>query len=253
MLLNEAIYELYVNHGILTPEFTIDTTPETILKKLTETGIKYTWETIKEEKINGKQSVIEVKVYLPSHILYGRHVYETEADASTVHLYAISNAIKNIVSNADVKPAIQEQPKPVQQSSSANTPLSQEDVLNMMMQQQNQNTDLTTAEQFNNDNREEIPFEDVKMDIEELNNLLSGTTKTQEQPQSVQQSVSHGFTQDQINAINDFKRKMNITNDAMLGNYINSWDNKLSRKEDLNPSNIDSFIQWTQSVGKAPC
>ena len=252
-MLSEAIINFYTDHGVLTPEFTVDTTPETILTELTKTGIKYTWETVKDQRIDDTLSVIEVRVYLPSHILYGRHVYET-TNAHSAHLYAISNAIKTIVSEKEnVKPVIQEQSKPVQQPSSTNTPLSQEDVLNMMMQQQNQNTDLTTAEQFNNDNREEIPFEDVKMDIEELNNLLSGTTKTQEQPQPVQQSVSYGFTQDQINAINEFKRKMNITNDAMLGNYINSWDNKLSRKEDLNPSNIDSFIQWTQSVGKAPC
>jgi hypothetical protein len=35
-----------------------------------------------------------------------------------------------------------------------------------------------TVEQFNNDPREQIPFDDVDMDLNELNNLLSGTTSS---------------------------------------------------------------------------
>lgn len=252
-MLDGAIMELYCNNGIV-KDLPIDvTTPKTVLDQLTKTGIKYTWETVKDERIDNQQSVIEVRIYLPGNILYGRYVYKT-TEASDAHLYAINNAIKMIVPVYEsVKPVEQIEQTPVQQSSQTNTPLSQEEILNMVQQQ---NTKITTAEQFNNDTRKEIPFEDVDMDLNELNNLLSGNpvSKTYEEPQPIQQPVSsHGFTQVQINAINEFKQRMNITSDAMLGNYINSWNNKLSKKEDLNPENIDSFIQWTQTVGKAPC
>ncbi len=257
-MLNEAIIELYTNNGILKPEFAIDTTPEKILENLSLANIKYTWETVKEEKLNSFQSVIEVRVYLPNHIAYGRHVYDTETGALNAHLYAISNAIKSIIisDNTNTK---KEQPQQSVSSTQQNpTPLSQEEILNMVQQQNEQNNKITTAEQFENDPREQIPFDDVDMDLNELNNLLSGKASSKtydtEQPQQPSpQPVSYGFTQNQIVAMNEFKQRLNITNDAMLGNYINSWDNKLSKKEDLTPTNIDSFIEWTHTVGKAPC
>ena len=251
-MLNEALYEMYVNNGILKEFPTIDIKPKTILQNLTNAGIKYTWETVRDERLDNIQSVIEVRVYLPGHILYGRHVYKT-ADASNAHLYAITNAIQIIVPNKQVE-QLSQTITPVQQQLSQ--VLSQEEILNMVQQ----NNKITTAEQFEKDPREEIPFDEVDMDLNELDNLLSGkaaskvygTEQQSSQPQQ-QQVVSHGFTQNQINAINEFKQRLNITNDTMLGNYINSWDNKLSKKEDLNPSNIDAFIEWTKSVGKAPC
>lgn len=255
-MLNEALYEMYINNGILKEFPTIDIKPKTILQNLTNAGIKYTWETVRDERLDNIQSVIEVRVYLPGHILYGRHVYKT-ADASNAHLYAITNAIQIIVPNKQVEQLSQtitpvQQPQPVQQQSSQ--VLSQEEILNMVQQ----NSKITTAEQFEKDPREKIPFDEMDMDLNELDNLLSGKAAskvygTEQQSQPQQQVVSHGFTQNQINAINEFKQRLNITNDTMLGNYINSWDNKLSKKEDLNPSNIDAFIEWTKSVGKAPC
>lgn len=249
-MLNEALYEMYVNNGILKEFSIIDIKPKTILQNLTNAGIKYTWETVRDERLDNIQSVIEVRVYLPGHILYGRHVYKT-ADASDAHLYAITNAIQIIVSNKQTEQSIQPTT-----STQQSQPLSQEEILNMVQE----NSKITTAEQFEKDPREEIPFDEVDMDLNELDKLLSGnaaskvygTEQQSSQPQQ-QQIVSHGFTQNQINAINEFKQRLNITNDTMLGNYINSWDNKLSKKEDLNPSNIDAFIEWTKSVGKAPC
>ena len=260
-MLNETITELYCNNGIV-KEINVNTNkPKTILNQLTEAGIKYTWETVKDERIDNQQSVIEVRVYLPGNILYGRFVYKT-ADASNAHLYAINEAIKTIVpiqvqENVEQLTNHSEQSVPIATSTQQNaTPLSQEEILNMVQKQNN--SKITTAEQFEKDPREEVPFEDLDMDLNELDKLLSGTSsnnKVYESDKPVQQSqpVSHGFTQEQINEINNFKQRLNITNDTMLGNYINSWDNKFSKKEDLTPANIDSFIEWTHSVGKAPC
>lgn len=253
--MNSIIRDFYVDNGTLPKEFTIDTTPKTILKELTKTGIDYTWETVRDERIDNIQSVIEVRVYLPSNVLYGRHVYKT-ADASDAHLYAISEAIKLIVvedkkekpTNIDLEKTkkietLMSQPtlKPIEQ------PVTQEEILAMI--QQNDNTKITTAEQYNSDVREQIPFDDIELEPEELDKVLFGKTYTPS-PQPV---VSHGFTQAQINAMNEFKQKMSITNDSLLCSYINSWNNKLSKKEDLTPENIDAFIEWTKALGKAPC
>ena len=240
-MLNEALYEMYVNNGILKEFPIIDIKPKTILQNLTNAGIKYTWETVRDERLDNIQSVIEVRVYLPGHILYGRHVYKT-ADASDAHLYAITNAIQIIVPNKQIEQSIQPTV-----STQQSQPLSQEEILNMVQE----NSKITTAEQFEKDPREEIPFDEVDMDLNELDKLLSGNAAskvygTEQQPLQPQQQqvVSHGFTQNQINAINEFKQRLNITNDTMLGNYINSWDNKLSKKEDFSIQNIGFALMF---------
>ena len=83
-MVNEILVNTYCQGN--TPEnLTIDTTkPKTILKQLTNAKIRYTWETVRDERIDNQQSVIEVRVYLTGHILYGRYVYKT-ADASDAH------------------------------------------------------------------------------------------------------------------------------------------------------------------------
>ena len=247
-MLNEAIINLYVNNGTLKHNFNIDTKPENILTNLTLSGIKYTWETVREEKLSNTQSVIEVRVYLPEHIAYGRYVYSnTETQIANAHLYAISNAIKTIVNKQENTKSIEL--KIEQQESIKQQPLSQEEIMNIVKQNNEQQPKITTAEQFVEDERELIPFDEVDLGIEELDKLISGKAYSN----ISQQTNSFGFTQEQINAIKEFKEKMNITSDAVLCSYINSWDSKLSKKEDLTPDNIDAFIEWTKNVGKAPC
>ena len=41
-----------------------------------------------------------------------------------------------------------------------------------------------------------------------------------------------------------------ITNDEMFGNYVNTWDKRLSSKRDINPGNIDAFLDWADSLGE---
>lgn len=260
-MLNETLLATYCHGENIADTLSVDiNSPKTILSQLTNAKVRYTWETVRDERIDNQQSVIEVRVYLSGNILYGRYVYKT-ADASDAHLYAINNAIKTIVPqkvNVEIEeplPFVPEIPctPTVAQTQKTQTPMSQEDILNMLQQAQPTIPQpITTAEQFENDSREEIPFEDINLSPSELDNLLSGTIKSNNTPQPTA-PVSQGFTQEQINAINEFKQRLNITNDAMLGNYINSWDNKYSNKKDLTPANIDSFIEWTKSVGKAPC
>ena len=269
-MISESMIELYCKGKALSQGFSIDTNPNTVLENLTNTGINYSWETIRDERIDNNQSVIEVNVYLPGNILRGRHVYKTEA-AMTAHLHAISNALKLVIktnktSNTVESPVEPFKETPVAYEQTVNVPsvigpimkagplssesLSPDEIMNIV--QQNavapQETKITTVQQFNNDKRSEIPFDDVDLDTSQLDNLIKGTTTSTAQPQG-----KLGFTQEQIQAINEFKQKFSITSDEVLGNYINAWDNKYSRKEDLTPDNINSFLAWTLMLGKAPC
>ena len=203
-----------------TPEIlTIDTTnPKMILQNLTNAKVRYTWETVRDERIDNIQSVIEVRVYLPGHILYGRYVYKT-ADASDAHLYAINDAVKTIIYNTAEaeKPAPISQPTP--QSVPTQQPVTQADILNMLQETGAINTPITTAEQLNNDPRDEVPFEDFALDANELDKLIGGNISTQQSaPAPVQQpqNTVNGFTQEQIQAINNFKQQMGITDDAFM-------------------------------------
>jgi len=256
-MVNETLVNIYCQCSE-PAKLTIDTTkPKMVLEQLTKAQVRYTWETTRDERIDNIQSVIEVRVYLPGHILYGRYVYKT-ADASDAHLYAINNAVKTIMYETTVeaqKTAPASQPVPQLIPTTTPQPATQEDILNMLQETGAISTPVTTAEQLNNDPREELPFEDFALDSNELDKLLSGNAPIQQAaPTPVQpQNTINGFTQEQIQAINNFKQQMGITDDAVLCNYINAWNNKFSKKTDLNPSNIDSFIEWTKSVGKSPC
>lgn len=251
--------ELYCNNGILT-KLSIDTTPKTILKELTKADIKYTWETVKDERIDDIQSVIEVRVYLPGHILYGRHIYKT-ADVSDAHLYAISNAIKIVVREKENPEVIKEEQvqQPVQEpvpnfeekiNTAPSIALSQEEILGMIQQV---DTKITTAEQLNNDPREEIPFEDVALSPDELDNLFNVNNQQQGQPVPQQQVHNTNFTEAQINAVKQIKTNFNITTDESFGNLINAWNKKFTSKRDLTADNVDSFITWANNLGKCPC
>lgn len=257
--ISKQIMELYCDSGILTNEFYIDTTPKTILKELTKTNTKYTWETVRDERIDNIQSVIEVRVYLPGHILYGRHIYKT-ADASDAHLYAISDAIKIIVHEKENPEVIKEEksqpvpmptpvstPQPQIESKQQTQALSQEEILGMIQQA---DTKITTAEQLNNDPREEIPFEEVALSPDELDNLFQSNNQ-QQVPQQVHSNTS--FTEAQINAVRQIKAKFNITEEERFSSLINAWNKKYTSKKDLTPENVDSFIKWANDLGKCPC
>lgn len=258
-MISESMIDLYCKGKTLSQEFSIDTNPINVLENLTNMGIKYSWETIRDERIDNVQSVIEVNVYLPGNILRGRYVYKTEA-ATTAHLHAISNALKliirtnekgNTIQELKEAPVVLEQPMvdsvtkagPIQSES-----LSQDEIMNLVQQNAvvSEKFRITTMEQFNNDKRSEIPFDEVDLDISQLDSLIPSKS-TQSQKGNL------GFTQEQIQGINDFKQKFNIMTDDVLNNYINAWDNKYTKKSDLTPENINSFLDWTLSLGKAPC
>jgi hypothetical protein len=39
----------------------------------------------------------------------------------------------------------------------------------------------------------------------------------------------------------------------MFGNYVNTWDKKLTSKSQITPENVESFLAWTENLGKMDC
>ena len=99
---------------------------------------------------------------------------------------------------------------------------------------------------MNNDNREEIPFEEIQLPESELDKMLSG---------NIQSSVPvtpTSFTQEQIQRMNNFKQKFGIKTDEDFGKFVNAWDKKYSNKRDITPANIESFLKYVEDLGEFP-
>jgi hypothetical protein len=233
-----------------------------VLEELAKAGHPFTWETVSEHGIDENTGVIEVRLYIPGLILYGRKVYSLGTEEfKTAHISALYEAIKPILGATTTvqQSAPVSVQQPVQQSNPIQ-PLSNDEIMNIVQQQSAATQDkeepkkINTAEDWLNDTREEIPFDEVNLSNDELNKLLSGNAQSQPTApvQQTPQQPALGFTPEQIQKMKEFKQRYNITTDEILGSYINAWNNKLSRKEDLNGSNIDSFLEWTTMLGKAP-
>lgn len=247
------------------------------LQWLIEANIPFTWEVVNDMGLFENKRVIEVRVYLVGNVLYGRSVY-TDNEASEAHNKALHNAMKTIAyrdkdslpvsepvalesveqKTQEVKPQMSQAQQANSEKMQPNQALTPDEIMNIVQQNiapqsQAEPVKITTAEQMRNDQREEIPFDEIDMDTNELNNLLSNKQNTtQPQQQAPGQNNNMSFTQEQINAMVDFRNKNNISNDEIFGSYVNAWNNKLSKKTDITPANVDSFIQWTYTLGKAP-
>lgn len=230
---------------------------ETYKEALERNKYKWTYEILNDINIFENKRVITVRVYLANEIRTGRYVY-TENEASQAHYLAIEDALSQMfIFNClqeektlkETQIPVANTEAPVESTQQTVQPLSQEEILNMVMQQ---NTPITTVEQFNNDNREEIPFEEFQLPESELDKMLSGNAQTPVETTPEPQQAPTQFTQEQIQRINNFKQKFNIKTDEEFGKFVNSWDKKYSNKRDITPVNIESFLKHVESLGEFP-
>ena len=248
---------------------------ETYREALTRNNIQWTYEIVNDIAIFDDLRAITVRVYLTGEIRTGRYIYD-KGEAQKAHYLAIEDALSQMTvfvhSNVQ-KP--QEQPQtvsapiqeaPVERTQQTVQPLSQEEILNMVMQQQNTstpqpdtstnttNTPITTVEQLNNDTRNEIPFDDFQLSEDELDKMLGGNAQApvEEQPAPIPQQTSTTFTPEQIQRINNFKQKFGVNTDADFGKYVNAWDKKYTSKRDITPANIESFLKYVEDLGEFP-
>lgn len=234
-------------------------TKTNVLEELTKAEIPYTWETVNDYAINDKKRIIEVRLYLPGNILYGRTCYETLLHTDDAHLIALYEALSILVPTKSQSQPVQQQSVTEESiplaTSNQNKALSNDEIMNIVQQQSaaaKETSQITTAEQMKNDPRTEIPFEEVSLEQEELNKILGSHSQSPVVPEKQTPQNGFGFTQEQIQKVLDFKKTFNVTTDEMFGSYINAWNNKYSKKEDLNGTNIESFLKWVSTLGKAP-
>lgn len=247
---------------------------ETRIEALNRNGIQWTYEILDDINIFTYKRAITVRIYIVGEVRTGRYVY-TENEADKAHYLAVEDALSQLpifIHEHTEKP--QEQPQKVLEETPVaaiptkepqTVPLSQEEILNMVLQQQEvvvqPSVPITTAEQFANETRSEVPFEAIQLPESELDKMLSGNAQspinenkeeplpfiTPPQPQTPMQ-----FTTEQIQRMNNFKQKFGVKNDADFGKYINAWDKKYTSKKDITPANIESFLQYVEKLGEFP-
>lgn len=55
------------------------------------------------------------------------------------------------------------------------------------------------------------------------------------------------YTQEQINRMLSFKQEFNITTNQELIPILKMWDMKITTYKDINPGNIDQFLDWAET------
>lgn len=250
---------------------------ETRREALTRSGVQWTYEIINDIAMFDNLRAITVRVYLTGEIRTGRYVY-SDKEAQTAHYLAIEDALSQmpVFVNSNVQKP-QEQPQsipapiqeaPVERTQQTTQALTQEEILNMIIQQQNTstpqpdtstNTPITTVEQLNNDTREEIPFNEFQLSEDELDKMLGGNAQAPVEeeplpflPETTQPVTPTQFTAEQIQRMNNFKQKFGINSDADFSKFVNAWDKKYSSKRDIIPANIESFLKYVESLGEFP-
>jgi len=229
---------------------------------------QWTWE-LADEKFAMDNTVVctTVTVYTPGKIYTGR-AFNKIKDYHVNHLHAIVDACKSFTNTVSGQSS--QAPQSINPSNLQMTP---DQIMAAVGQTQPQPQQVDTAAQFYNytdaqgNPSTEVPF-DAMTDRchqelqQEMGMINPNQPVPQPIPQQPQQNMADydtpqerlkGFTQRQIDRLNQFKKDFDILNDEMFGNYVNTWDKSLTSKKDIVPSNVESFLAWAENLGKTGC
>jgi hypothetical protein len=242
---------------------------EDIMQSLSNAYPDWTWEVVDDRHLLNDISIITVRVYIPGRVLFGRTSYSLQ-EANEAHYRAIADACKSLNPNKSLikkteQPVAAPQQIPAPSSKPAENIISEQEIMDIVMsnnakvdkqivsdtteQQQPQTGTINSLSELKNDPRTEVPFEEISNQC--FDEMAAAISPAPAKPQPA--NTAHGFSTEQINAMKKIKADFNILNDDMLGNYINSWNPKLSKKSDLTPENVNGFIQWAENLGGCPC
>lgn len=205
----------------------------------------WAWE-VADEKIiedgTGVNVMTTVTLFTPGRIFTGRS-YCKIRDYAVNHLHALVDASKPFTKAGKIQTP---QHNNVQTN---NQPMSADQIMAMVGQTPEPVVD-SAAQFYNYKDEQGRPAEAVP-----FNSMTQNCTNELQQemgmpvPQS-QNVGKHGYTQEQIDRMNKFKRDFDIINDEMFGNYVNTWNKQYTSKKDINPGNIDAFLNWTETLGE---
>lgn len=217
----------------LIPDFTYT---DVIAKLNDKFNTHWAWEVDDERTVqdsSGTCIMTTVTLYTPKKILTGRS-YCKVSQYGDNHLRALYNACLSFIDKST--------------SGQNRTPAN-----DTGMQPQNMTADQIAAATSNNGNfvnnqsdfynyvdnngkaGDSVPFDAMS------NNAVNETSIQPQQPKPTK------FTDEQINAVNEFKRKAEITNQQMFDNWVDRW-HKGWVKKNLTPDNINDFLTFANGL-----
>lgn len=221
---------------------------------------QWTWE-IADERFAMDNTVVctTVTLYTPGRIYTGRSLCKIK-DYETNHLAALLDACQSFIDTQTVQPQ-QPQPNPVNQQ------MTPDQIMNAINQQTNNIPQPNYQGQngaMPNNNQVGTMTDTYQPNLQQNANMSSPVPpqpmNNQYQPQQnmnidydAPQDRYKGFSQRQIDRLNQFKKDFDIINDDMFGNYVNTWDKTLFSKQDIIPANVDGFLNWVENLGKMEC
>jgi hypothetical protein len=239
---NIELTKFFLNDDSLTnkdlmPDFTYT---DVIAKLNDKFGKHWAWEIDDERTVqdsSGTCVMTTVTLYTPKQIFTGRS-YCKVSQYGDNHLRALYNACLSFIDKST--------------SGQNRTPAN-----NTGMQPQNMTADQIAAATSGNGN-----FVNTKADFhnyvdnngkasdsvpfDAMTDNAVNETSIQPNPQPQQQKPT-SFTQEQINAVNEFKRRAEITTLEMFDNWVDRW-HKGWGKKNLTPDNVDSFITFANGL-----
>ena len=210
----------------------------------------WTWELADERFAMDNTTVCTtVTLYTPGRIYTGRSLCKIK-DYSTNHLSAILDACQTFMNKQNLQ---SQQPQQLQSAGQQMTP---DQIMNAIEQQTLQNTNTSIPSQ--SVNKPDMSIIDTEYYL--MNNNQQNSTFSQSS-NNLQSNVDYdapqdrykGFSQRQIDRLNQFKKDFDILNDDIFGNYVNTWDKTLMSKQDITPANVEGFLAWAENLGKMGC
>ena len=214
----------------------------------------WTWE-LADERFALDNTVVctTVTLYTPGRVYTGRYLGKVK-DYATNHLFAILDACQTFMDNgvqtqAPANPAPAQQMTPEQIMSALGQQPQQAAPAPQQPQEIRNLEELNNLKDANGNPVEEVPFDAMSdLCINESQQAM-GMLPDYDTPQD----RLKGFSQHQIDRLNQFKKDFDILNDQMFGNYVNTWDKSLTSKKDITPANANAFLDWAENLGKMGC
>lgn len=210
---------------------------------------------IRDKATNDDNIMTTVTLYMPGGIFTGRSLCFAK-DYANNHLYALVDACKTFTSEikSDKQNQAQETMSQVEQSNSNtdntnNGFMSTEDILNLVQNQQIQQVpkqEINSAAQADN-------YKDSQgrhSDSVPYNNISDKGHQDIIQNQGMAQHRDR-YTSEEIAFLRQMQIDLDIKTPEEFGKYVHSWSKgKLSKKSDINPDNVTSFIEYIKSLGE---
>lgn len=222
---------------------------------------QWTWELSDEKFLLDNTAVsTTITLYTPGKIYTGRS-YVKIKDYQVNHLYAILDACQSFMEKQDIN-----NNQNIINENVNNQQMTSNQIMEALGQKPQQ---INTANEFYNYKNSDsnltdgVPFNEITDNcFNELQQELGAKSSSPIQNENIQQNSNDydtpldkykGFSQRQVDRINQFKNNFGVVNDEMFGNYVNTWDNKLYSKNHITPSNVNAFLDWVDSLKKQTC